>query len=129
MARRTAKWVLAKNAVSAEHGDTLGSALLAMIGFLGAHAVGDEAGPFALPEVFKTMRTADFNTDDFGHAAVVAEEVFGPRGGYVATGQGGVERGDAWPFLDGVDQVCCGRIRIGVGHFVEDVVGFDQAQD
>jgi hypothetical protein len=30
---------------------------------------------------------------------------------------------------DGVDQVCCGRIRIGVGHFVEDVVGFDQVND
>jgi hypothetical protein len=29
------------------------------------------------------MRTADFNTDDFGHAAVIAEEVLGPLGGDV----------------------------------------------
>jgi hypothetical protein len=75
------------------------------------------------------MRTVDFNTNDFWHAAVFAEEVFGPRGGYVATGQGGVEGCDAWPFLDGVDQVCCSGIREGIGHFVEDVVGFDQSND
>ena len=49
----------------------MSGAPLAVVGFLGAHAVGDEAGPFALPEVFETMRTADFNTDDFGHAGVM----------------------------------------------------------
>jgi hypothetical protein len=43
MARWTAKWVLAKNAVLSEHGDTLGSAPLALVGFLGAHAVSDKA--------------------------------------------------------------------------------------
>jgi hypothetical protein len=64
---------LAKDAVSAEHGDTLGSAPLVMVGFLGAHSVGDKVGPFALPEGFETMWTADFSTDDFGHAAVVAK--------------------------------------------------------
>ena len=102
--RRTAKWVLAKNAGSAEHSDALGGAPPPMVGFLGAHVVRDEAGPLALPEVFETMRTADFNTDDFGHAAVVAEEVLGPRGGDVTTRAGGVEGGDTWPFLNGVDQ-------------------------
>jgi hypothetical protein len=95
---------------------------LAMVGFLGSHAVGDEAGPFALPEACETMWTADFNTDDFGHAAVVTEEVLGPLGGDVTAGEGGVERGDAWPFLDGVDQIRGGGIREGIGHLVEDVV-------
>ena len=129
MARRTAKWVLAKNAVSAEHGDALGSAPLAVVDFLGTNAVGDEAGPLALPEVFKTMRTADFNTNDFWHAAVVAEEVLGPRGSDVTAGEGGVERGDTWPFLDRVDQICCSGIREGIGHLVEYVVSFNQAND
>jgi hypothetical protein len=55
--------------------------------------------------------------------------MLGPRSGDVTTGQGGVERGDAWPFLDGVDQVCCGGIREGIGHLVEDIVGFDQSND
>jgi hypothetical protein len=58
MASRTAKWILAKNAGSTEHGDALGGAPLAMVGFLGTNAVGDEAGPFALPEGLETMRTA-----------------------------------------------------------------------
>jgi len=75
------------------------------------------------------MRTADFNTNDFWHAAVFAEEVLGPRGGDVTTGQGGVERGDTWPFLDGVDQICCSGIREGIGHLVEYVVSFNQAND
>jgi hypothetical protein len=40
-----------------------------------------------------------------------------------------LERGNAWPFLDDVDQIRCSGIREGIGHLVEGVVGFDQAHD
>ena len=39
------------------------------------------------------------------------------------------QRGYTWPFLDGVDQIRGGGICEGIGHLVEDVVGFDQAND
>jgi hypothetical protein len=39
------------------------------------------------------------------------------------------QRGYTWPFLDGVDQIRGGGICEGIGHLVEYVVGFDQAND
>jgi hypothetical protein len=47
----------------------------------------------------------------------------------LTAGECGIERGDTWPFLDGVDQVRRGGICEGIGHLVEYVVGFDQAND
>jgi len=93
MASWTAKWVLAKNAVLAEHGDALSGMTLAMVGLLGAHMVGDEAGPFSLPEILEAIGPGNGQTDDFGHAAVVAEDVLGLSSSDVPTGEGGVEWG------------------------------------
>jgi hypothetical protein len=42
---------LAKNALAPEHADTLGFASLPVIGFLGPHALGDEAGPIGRFEI------------------------------------------------------------------------------
>jgi hypothetical protein len=55
-----------------------------------------------LPEILKAMGPGNGQADDFGHAAVAAEEVLGPSSSDVPTGEGGVEWGDTWPFLDGV---------------------------
>jgi hypothetical protein len=68
-------------------------------------------------------------TDDFWHACVIAEEVLRSSGGDVTAGHGGVERVEARPFLDDVDQIRRGGIGEGVGHLLDDVVGFDQANN
>ena len=129
IARRTRKWVLAKDAVSTEHRDALGSTPLAVVGFLSTHAVGHEAGPFTWPEILEAMGPDHGQAYDFGHAAVVTKEALGPRGGDVTAGECGIECGDAWPFLDGVDQIRRSGIGKGIGHLVEDIIGFDQAND
>ena len=103
MARRTTKWILAKNGGSSEYGNALSGAPLAVVRFLGTHSLGDKAGPFILPELLEAVRPDNGQTDDVGHAAVIAKEMLGPRGGDVAAGQAGVKCGDTWPFLDSVD--------------------------
>jgi len=129
MAGWTIKWTLVKDACAAKHGDALGGSPLTVVGLLGPHALGDEVGPLALPEILEAVRPGNVQADDFRHAAVVAEEVLGPRGSDVPAGDSGVERRNARPFLDGVDQVRRGRIGEGVGHLFNNVVGFDQADD
>jgi hypothetical protein len=60
---------------------------------------------------------------------VVVKEVIRPRGGDMLAMNGGLERGNAAPFLDGVDQICGCGIGEGVGHLVEEIVGLDQVND
>jgi len=115
MASRTIERALAKNPLATKHSDTFGGATLTVVGFLGPHPLGDQVGPLARPEVGEAERPGHWQADNFRHLAVIAEEVLGPGGRDVGAGQRGLKRGDAWPFLDGVDQIRGRRIREGVG--------------
>ena len=49
------KWILPKDSGSSEHRDALNGSPFAVVCFLGANALGDEAGPIALPKVLKAV--------------------------------------------------------------------------
>ena len=84
--RRAVERVLAKNPVATKYADALGGATLAVFGFPGSHLLGDEVGPLALAEVGEAGRPGNWQADSFRHLAIIAEEVFRPRGRDVATG-------------------------------------------
>jgi hypothetical protein len=107
----TVERFLPEDACSPENGDASIGAALSVFGFLVAHALGDHVGPLALPESFETAWPGGSEADDLGHSAVIAEEMLWPCGCDVAAGDCGLEGGDAWPFLDGVDQIRVGAVR------------------
>jgi hypothetical protein len=86
MASRTVEWILSEDSVSPEHRDALGRAVLAVVDFLAAYALGDQTCPLALTECLEAVRTDDVEADDLRHVAVVAKEVLRPRGGDVTAG-------------------------------------------
>jgi len=125
----TVERILFESSCSTEHREALGGPALSMVGLCFAHTIGDQAGPFGLRKVLEATRADDLEADDFGHAAVVPEEVLGASGGDVSACDGSLEGADTWPVLDGIDQIGGGRIGEGVGHLAEDVVGLGEADD
>ena len=121
--------VLFEDSRATEHRDALGGTALSVLGFLGAHVLGYKVGPIALRKVHKAVGPSDFEADNFRHAAVISEEMLWSSGGNMTSGQRDLEGADAWPLLDGVDQIGGRRIGEGVGHLVEDVVRLDHVDD